>query len=61
MKMLEELRGQWVDVWTVGGESTSKDSGQLVGYDEHIVKLQTSLGELLYIPLYRIRLIKPRA
>ena len=60
MKMLEELRGQFVDIWTISGETQYKDSGKLVDYDEQIIKLQTSLGELLYIPLFRIRLIKPR-
>lgn len=59
MKLLEELRGQRVDVWTVGGDSSMKDSGTLVDYDEQIIKLETSLGELLYIPLFRVRLIKP--
>ena len=60
-KLLQELRGQWVDVWTVGGETQSKDSGKLVDADEQLIKLETSFGELLYIPLFRVRLIKPRA
>lgn len=60
MRLLEELRGQWIDVWTIRGQSEIKDSGKLVGADEQLIKLETSLGELLYIPLFRIRLIKPR-
>lgn len=57
MKLLEELRGKDVDV-RMGGDRQPKDSGTLVDYDEQLVKLQTSMGELLYIPLFRIRLIK---
>lgn len=60
MNLLDELKNQHVEVWTVGGETQSKDSGKLVAYDDQILKLQTSTGESLYIPLFRVRLIKPR-
>ena len=38
--------GKFVDVWTVGGETQSKDSGTLVDYDENLIKLKTSSGRI---------------
>ena len=54
---LDDLIGNRVEVRSVG-ESDAIDEGVVEGYQHPWLRLRNARGELLYIPIYRIRLIK---
>lgn len=56
---LQDFVGKEVDVWSIRGETEIKDSGRLHDVTEQFVVIE-QYSSLLFFPLARVRLIKPR-
>ena len=57
--VLKELVGKQVEVHSMGAEALYRDSGRLVSYDERWVVIEKVPGEMLYLSIVNVRLIKP--
>ncbi|PQV64278.1 hypothetical protein B1R32_106124 [Abditibacterium utsteinense] len=55
---LKDFIGKHVDVWTVMGQTETKDSGILRNVDEAWIVIEKN-NELLFFSMMRVRLVKP--
>ncbi len=54
--VLEELLGKTITVWS---ESNIKDEGKLLAFDDRWIKIEKPYGEVLYLVITNLRLLKP--
>lgn len=59
-KLLSELMSREVEIQTLAGTGNYTDKGVVESYDEDFIRLRKGNGEILYIGVRYVRLIKPK-
>ncbi|HEY3280979.1 MAG TPA: hypothetical protein VGN26_01785 [Armatimonadota bacterium] len=58
-RLIDELVGIKIEIWTTGGQNDFHDQGVLEAADGDWLRLTKTDGSLLYFPIHQIRLLKP--